>query len=353
MLNIIILLLILSISLYIIINSINKKEKCAEYIPSCILYKYLIVPGMLDYNVKVIEDFGCNDKKDERYLDGLDKIDNQQLLQQIKDANTKNIPIVWIYNPYEISSKFWKDFMSRRDIQPTSSLRSLCLTTILKHFPDYNYRPIVFNQDNLYSLLGDDYKVCRPMYSYLKNEYIKYALLEKYGGFWIPIDTVMMRSINETLNDYYNGKLIVNGYSSTQYKDIFSYDSTYIGCIKGHKIVKLMMIYLKGLSNGFQNEIYFKDTVHKYFQGICENNNYLVSRYNIVSFLNGKGEMLSFEDLYSKNNNMPSLNTLAIVPTLYDITMKKHMFNYIERMNVSQLLESEMWITYAIQMSLK
>jgi len=44
---------------------------------------------------------------------------------------------------------------------------------------------------------------------------------------------------------------------------------------------------------------------------------------------------------------------LAIVPTLYNITMKKHMFNYIERMNVSQLLESEMWITYAIQMSLK
>jgi hypothetical protein len=117
---------------------------------------------MLDYNVKVIEDFGCNDKIDKRYLDGLDKIDDAQLLAQINNATTKNIPIVWIYNPYETSSKFWKDFMSRRDRQPTSSLRSLCLTTILKHFPDYNYRPIVFNQDNLYSLIssGGSYTSC-------------------------------------------------------------------------------------------------------------------------------------------------------------------------------------------------
>jgi hypothetical protein len=63
--------------------------------------------------------------------------------------------------------------------------------------------------------------------------------------------------------------------------------------------------------------------------------------------------MLSFEDLYSQNNNMPPLNDLYIIPTLYEDVMKKHMFNYIERMSVKQLLESEMWLTYAIQVSLK
>jgi hypothetical protein len=73
----------------------------------------------------------------------------------------------------------------------------------------------------------------------------------------------------------------------------------------------------------------------------------------MVSFLNNRGEMLSFEELYSQNNNMPPINTLTIIPTLYDIVMKKHMFNYIERMNSTQLLESEMWITYAIHLSLK
>jgi hypothetical protein len=356
MLETIVLLILLIVSLYVILKTNIQTEPICDTkrIPSCILYKHLIVPGELNWDVEVIEDFNvCNKPLNNNYNTNIDIITDNQLLLQINDANTKNLPIVWVYNPYEESSKFWKDFMSRRHRQPTSGLRRLCLTTILKHFPEYNYRIVVFNQDNISSLLDDQYKVCRPLYPYLKNEYIKYALLEKYGGYWIPIDTVIMKSLNNTLNDYYNGKLIVNGYVSTQYKDIFSYNSVYIGCKKQHPIIKDIVGYIRKLSNTFQNEIHFKDTLHKYFQEICEDNNRLVSRYDMVSFLNNSGEMLSFEDLYSQNNNMPPMNTLTIIPTLYDIVMKKHMFNYIERMDSKQLLESEMWITYAIQMSLK
>jgi|688.fasta_scaffold81157_2 hypothetical protein len=356
MLATIVLLILLLVSLYVILKTNVEYEPVVENkrIPSCLLYKNLIVPGQLDWDVEVIEDFSvCSPKMDGNYNVGIDIINDNQLLLQIKDAQTKNLPIVWVYNPYEESAKFWKDFMSRRNRQTTSGLRRLCLTTILKHFPEYNYRIVVFNQDNLESLMGYEYSLCRPLYPYLKNEYIKYALLEKYGGYWIPIDTVIMRQMNNTLNDYYNDKLIVNGFVSTQYKDLFSYDSMYISCRKQHPIIKNIVGIIRKLGNTFQNEIHFKDTIHKYFQEICEKNDKLVSRYNMVSFLNNNGEMLSFEDLYSQNNNMPPINTLTIIPTHYDITMKKHMWNYIERMDTQQLLESEMWITYAIQMSLK
>jgi len=356
MLETIVLLILLIVSLYVILKTNTEPETVYDNkrIPSCLLYKHLIVPGELDWDIEVIEDFNvCSKPLDDNFNPNIDIITNNQLLLQINDAKTRNLPIVWVYNPYEESAKFWKDFMSRRNRQPTSSLRRLCLTTILKHFPEYNYRIVVFNQDNLEGLLGEHYKVCHPLYPYLKNEYIKYALLEKYGGYWVPIDTVIMRSINNTLNDYYNGKLIVSGFVSTQYKDIFSYDSTYIACKSGHPLIRDIVKYIKQLSNSFQNEIHFKDTLHKYFQETCEENNKLVSKYNMVSFLNKNGEMLSFEDLYSQNNNMSSMDKLTIIPTLYDIVMKKHMWNYVERMNSQQLLESEMWITYAIQMSLK
>jgi hypothetical protein len=358
MLATIVLIILLLISLYVILKTnINiEPEQINETrrIPSCLLYKNLIVPGQLDWDVEVIEDFNvCTKPLDENFTQNVDLISDMQLLLQIKDAQSKNLPIVWVYNPYEESAKYWKDFMSRRNRQPTSSLRRLCLTTILKHFPEYNYRIVVFNQDNLVSLLGNQYKICRPLYPYLKNEYIKYVLLEMYGGYWIPIDTVMMKSVNNTLNDYNNGKLVVSGFVSTQYKDIFSYDSTYIACKRGNPLIRELVILIKNLSNSFQNEIHFKDTVHKYFQEICEDNNRLVARYNIVAFLNRNDEMLSFEDLYSQNNNMPPMETLTIIPTLYDIVMKKHMWNYIERMDSMQLLEAEMWITYAIQVSLK
>jgi hypothetical protein len=356
MLATIILLILLLVSLYIILKT-NIETIPIQHnkrIPSCILYKNLIVPGQLDWDVEVIEDFNvCSPQIDTNYKIGVDIINNNQLLLQIKDANTLNIPIIWVYNPYEESAKFWKDFMSRRNRQTTSDLRRLCLTTILKHFPEYNYRIVVFNQDNLEALMGSHYKVCRPLYPYLKNEYIKYALLEKYGGYWMPIDTVIMNTINNTLNDYYNNKLVVSGFVSTQYKDMFSYNSTYIGCKSGHPIIKDIVNYIRMLANTFQNEIHFKDTLHKYFQEICERNNRLVARHNIVSFLNNKDEMVSFEDLYSQNNSMPEMSKLTIIPTLYDETMKKHMWNYIERMSVDQLLKSEMWITYAIQQSLK
>jgi hypothetical protein len=356
MLATIVLLILLLVSLYIILKTNIESEPVIDNkrIPSCLLYKQLIVPGQLDWDVEVIEDFSvCSPKMDENYNRDIDIISDNQLLLQIKDAQAKNLPIVWVYNPYEESAKFWKDFMSRRHRQTTSGLRRLCLTTILKHFPEYNYRIVVSNQDNLLALMGNEYNVCRPLYPYLKNEYIKYALLEKYGGYWIPIDTVMMKSLNNTLNDYYNGKLIVSGYVSTQYKDIFSYDSMYIGGKKGNAIIKDIVNLIRNLANTFQNEIHFKDTIHKYFQEICEKNNRLISRQNMVSFLNNKDEMLSFEDLYSQNNNMPPMDTLTIIPTHYDVVMKKHMWNYIERMDTQQLLESEMWITYAIQMSLK
>jgi hypothetical protein len=350
MLSIILLLLLILVSLYIIIkfnsNPIEKKVDTSKRLSSCELYKYLIVPGGLDWSVQVIEDF-VSDSED------IDIISDEQLKLQIVDANDKNLPIVWVYNPFENSGKFWMNFGSVKHRQITSDLRRLCLTTIIKHFPEYHFRIVVFNQDNLLSLIPKYYRFCKPLYPYLQNEFIKYAILETYGGYWVPIDTVIMQSITNTLTDYYNGKLIVNGFVSTQYKDIFSYSSVYIGCQKKHPIIMEMVRYIMEHANSFQNAVQFKDGVHKYFQIVCEQYISMIARYNLVSFTNRKYEMLSFEDLYSQNNNMPPLNDLYIIPTLYEDVMKKHMFNYIERMSTKQLLESEMWLTNAIQVSLK
>ncbi len=348
MLLALILLIIILVILYLLVRKPSSSDSTPELpkrIPACVLYKNIIVPAGLDWSTEIIEDFRSGILESE-----VDIISDAQLQSQIADANKMNLPIVWVYNPYEVSSKFWLNFMSRKHRQTTSDLRRLCLTTILKHFPEYHYRVIVFNQENVKALIPE----CRNIASdYLYDEYIKYSILEKYGGYWIPIDTVVVQSITDkTVSDYYQDKLIVMGYESSQYSDIFGFNSNYMACKKDHIIVKEMMKFIIRNMKTFQNSIRFKDGVNKYFQHLCNKYQDTISKQDLLAYKNRNERMLSYEDLYSDNNNMPDLKTLHIVPTLYDIVNKKHMWRFIERLSSEQIMDSEMWIGFAIKTAL-
>lgn len=348
MLLAVILLIVILVILYLLVrkpSSVKPSVQLPKRIPACVLYKNIIVPAGLDWSTEIVEDFRSGILEKE-----VDVISDGQLLSQIADADKNNLPIVWVYNPYEVSSKFWLNFMSRKHRQTTSDLRRLCLTTILKYFPEYHYRVVVFNQENVKALIPE----CRSFSSdYLYDEYIKYSLLEKYGGYWIPIDTVMVQSITDkTTSDYFQNKLIVMGYESSQYNDIFGFHSNYIACKKNHIIMKEMMRFIIHSMKTFQNAIRFKDGVNKYFQHLCNKHQDSISKQDLLAYKNRHNRMLSFEDLYSDNNNMPPLSTIYIVPTLYDIVNKKHMWRFIERLSSDQIMDSEMWMGYAIKTAL-
>ena len=77
MLATIVLLILLLVSLYIILKTNIESEPVIDNkrIPSCLLYKQLIVPGQLDWDVEVIEDFSvCSPKMDENYNRDIDII---------------------------------------------------------------------------------------------------------------------------------------------------------------------------------------------------------------------------------------------------------------------------------------
>ena len=105
-------------------------------------------------------------------------------------------PNIWIYNDETTSSRHWKNFYSRRYKQPTSSLINLCIKSVIRH-SCHNYKINIFSQNDIVNIIPEYVSAINNCTSeYMKYNLIKYAVLYKYGGVWIPKDTLMFKSLS-------------------------------------------------------------------------------------------------------------------------------------------------------------
>ena len=123
--------------------------------------------------------------------------------------NNKNKQVIWIFDVYEVSSSHWQSFYSRKTRQPMSSIVSLCINTIKNNSSNHFIR--VFNQNHIKKLLPEYEKYIRNCNSfYLAYNFIKFAMLYKYGGIWIPSDTIMLKELRDT--DFINDNKIMENF---------------------------------------------------------------------------------------------------------------------------------------------
>jgi hypothetical protein len=111
-------------------------------------------------------------------------------------------PTIWIYvDDTDVNSRFWSDFGARSSRALNIPFLNLCYSTIVKAAGS-NYRvEMISGVDDVIEKLGgaehvpDEFIKRKRMLNEVDKAYMRVAMLERYGGLWLPINTVCLRTI--------------------------------------------------------------------------------------------------------------------------------------------------------------
>lgn len=172
--------------------------------------------------------------------------------------------IVWIYNPILTNSNKWKSFYSRRSVQDTTGLVKLCINSAKFNLgKDYDIR--IFNQDDLDTLIPESleslYK-CKT--KKMVDKYIKYAIIHKYGGIWLPNSTIVLNSLVLNIKEYKMDRLLLFGLNHENYQSGPGYSDNIIASRKNSDIVRNILSILDKSLNSFNYDNMFNRNVNSY-----------------------------------------------------------------------------------------
>jgi hypothetical protein len=109
------------------------------------------------------------------------------------NINTKIKPYLWVY---------WE---LKNDASKPPDYITLCIETMKKN--GYLFNMVLLNEKNVFDYLPDlrlDINEL-PLIA-LKTDYIRVALLYKYGGIWLDADTIMMEPLTKVVDLINNGE---------------------------------------------------------------------------------------------------------------------------------------------------
>lgn len=264
--------------------------------------------------------------------------------------NKLNKSNLWVYNNNTVSSRHWKTFYSRRYLQPTSSLINLCIKSIIKHNHSlYNINIIC---DNDVDRLIPEYKIhinmCKS--NYLKENLIKFAILFKYGGLWVPKDTLVLKPIN-SINDLYSYNFNTYGINNSNYNDKGISDQI-VSSTKNDPLVKSLLQFLIKNTRGFQNAIEFKSSINKRFnQFIKTHCNHTHNNVGITEKCDGSHYHIS--DLFTTNIvKFKDYAEKSFIKLYLDDLENLREFNYILRLSETGILHSNLFLALLFSKSL-
>lgn len=285
------------------------------------------------------------------------------LMQRIRKARLENRPIVWVYFEYEVSARTWLNFYSRRSPQQMSGILQLCLLTIHRHFPKHAFEVVVYTQDDITSILPDRHSAeyvhmrATDVMPYLYRAFVRYALLHTYGGYTIPLDTVIMRSMEPSLADYRTNKCLIYGPTSTIYREWYGLDDTRMAAEEGHPLIKDTLDYIMEHSRKFHFAMEFRDAIFRQVQHLVVKHAGSISVSECLPTVNSTGRPYRIEDLYATSWTMPdptsAVASYCMIPLHYDITVRKYAFGYLRRISRDEVWKSELWVAEQMRRSLQ
>tara|TARA_B100001093_G_C26842309_1_gene1021112 strand:- start:1334 stop:2326 length:993 start_codon:yes stop_codon:yes gene_type:complete len=260
-------------------------------------------------------------------------------------------PTMWIYNNHITSSRHWCSFYSRKYKQPTSGIINLCLKTIIRHSCN-NFKIKIFSQDDIPKLLPNYLGLINSCNSdYMRYNCIKYAILHKYGGIWIPKDTVMLKPISYhgNLNPNYITTFSIN---NNNYIDNAGISDHIIAAPKNNKLIKTMLSYLNKNSVTFQNALVFKQSINKQFNNLIRDYKFHIHNQTAI-IKKCNGSHYNINDLFSTNQVKFLNGNIAETIDLHINTVTNlREYNYILRMSERQIVNSNLFISVLIRKAL-
>ena len=171
---------------------------------------------------------------------------------------------VWIYNPIIKNSNKWKGVYSRRSIQDTIGLVKLCIHSA-KFNLGKNYDIKVFNQDDLEDIIPESlYKLDQCNTKEIMETYMKYSILYKYGGIWIPNSTITLNPLSLNMDEYEQGRLLLFGLNHENYQTEPRYNDLIVATDKETTIVNNILHLLDKSLITFNYDNIFNNYVNTY-----------------------------------------------------------------------------------------
>jgi hypothetical protein len=285
------------------------------------------------------------------------------IIPRIQKAQQEGRPIVWVYFEYEVSARKWLNFYSRRSPQGMEGLLQLCLLTIRHHFPASHFEVIVYTQDDIEQILpscySQEYLHMRTsgVDSYLYRAYVRYALLYHYGGYSIPLDTIIAKPMVDTIADYRTGKCILFGPTSSIYNEWLGVDDARVAVTEGHSLVRDIIKFITENSRKFHYSMEFRDAISQKVQELVTIHAGLIRVNQCLPTVNSSGRPYLIDDLYASSWSMPQPDTpvgsYCMIPTHYQQAVRKYSFGYLRQLSAEEINQSELWVAEQIRRSMQ
>lgn len=305
------------------------------------LVAIILVIIMIIYDSNLVETFK---KKIENFSNPTNNELNLNLTFPEKNPLIINTNKVWIFSRTEYSSRKWTNNINEK--QPIPEIEELCIATIFKHMPSYNIQ--IVNVNNIEKLIpeyADILSLCNSFYLYYNL--IKYAILNKYGGIWIPSNYILTKPLSyiEKCN---HDKLITFSKNNNQLIDNYGLSDDIICCKRDNLIVKEMLCFIKRQLNSFQNELIFKRQINKYFNTIL--NKYKHHHTDQQQLMLGN-KYITVSDLFSNEIDLELINH-AIIDSHMEEIRHNHKYSFLLHLSKKNILESNMLIAKILKWSL-
>ena len=189
---------------------------------------------------------------------------------------------------------------------------------IIQKCIDYNISKLqnsfeirLFTYNNIKNLIPEFSKyinLCRS--EYLFENLLKYTILFKYGGLWIPEDTIIINDLQTDFQDT-TEKIHLYGLNDPNYCDNPGFSDDIILCNKNNNSIKLIVQYIISSIYSFHNSTNYKLTINKHI--------------NFIS-----NDLIHFEDYtLQKNIYGKFIDPNLIIDKYYDEIDTTHKYFYI------------------------
>ena len=277
-------------------------------------------------------------------------IDNDIRINQILNFSSNNTKIekftsykediLWIYNPIEISDREWINFGSRRSIQPNYPIIELCNESV-KFYLGAKFKIYIFNDLQLEKLIPEYLdNISKVKNKYMHYNLIKYAILYKYGGFWINNDILMINNIDDVDSEN------ICFYQMNENGDLYSDNILYVN--KNNNIIKKVLNYIIYRLHTFQNTDGYFNSITKYLNSLIDSNTFISFKDTCLTHdLSGRKMDFSVY-LNSYYNNMCESKKYSFFPLNLIEARKSVDFRFITKLSKSELQDSPMFISTLI-----
>ena len=253
-------------------------------------------------------------------------------------------------NAKTIISKFTKSRLWIYNNGAEFPLINLCIKSIIKHSSDL-YNIIIISDNDIERLIPEyttHIHMCQS--NYLKENLIKFAILFKYGGLWVPKDTLLLKPIN-SINDVYSCNLKTYGVNNRNYNDK-GISEQILSSKKNDSLVKLILQFLMKNARGFQNAIEFKSSVNKRFNEFIKNNSGHTHN-NIGLTEKCSGAHYHISDLFTTNLvKFKNYSNKSYIKLYIDDLESLREYNYILSLSEREILNSNLFLALLINKSL-